>query len=383
MRRNVDYEEWKQINAGEIMTNYNKEKKKRKESFQRMDNLCNFFSETPKILDEIDAEFENKVKLESWEIKILFLAVALQCVRQYVLTYFMERVDDKTAAKRVKKNHKEHSNRTHKLYCPTLQEIIQNPVPFDTNFGSKDYDLGIGGGFTHRAKTLGHDPVLGLVFGTMNICTSTMTTWKFESFHIRTGHNILGNSIDKISLHADTKKVIEYTWNRLLSGTEGRMAFVTSFMKEIEHLKSDVGLKASLPLPIVSTVSPDVAKKLADYGLDMANVLTVSKQMAMAAFINSIIAVFHGMFYDSAKYSWPLYSVKTRKIIDISNVIASTSNIIYVALSSYMGNDSSIKYLDLGGISVTLWRLISDTKFIHTVKEEYIKEVYIKKLRGI
>lgn len=382
MRRNVDYEEWKKINAGEIMSNYNKEKQERKESFQRIEHLYKFFDETPQILDEIDAEFKNRVKLETWEIKILFLAVALQCVRQYVLTPFIERVDDKTAAKRVKGNHKEHSNRTHKLYCPTLQEIIQNPVPFDTNFGSRDYDLGIGGGFTHRAKTLGHDPILGLVFGTMNICTSTMTTWKFESFHIRTGHNVLGNSIDKISLRADTKKVIEYTWNRFLSGVEGRVVFVTSLMKEIEHLKSDIGSKASLPLPVISTISPDIAKKLADYGLDMANVLTASKQMTVAAFINSIVALFHGMFYDSTKYSWSLYSVKTRKIIDISNVIASTSNIIYVALSSYMGNSSSIKYLDIGGISVTLWRLITDTKFIYNVKEEYIKETYIEKMKG-
>jgi len=383
MKRDVNYQDWKKINASECVVDYNKERCMRSENFQKADNLHEFFEKTPEILDEIDAEFENKVKLDTFEIKILFLAVALQCIRQYLLTPFMERVDDKTAARRVKKDHKEHSNRMHKLYHPTLQEIIRNPVPFDTNFGSRDYDLGIGGGFTHRAKTLGHDPILGLIFGTMNICTSTMTTWKFESFHIRTGHNILGNAIDKITLRADTQKVVEYTWNRFLSGTEGRVAVVTSFMKEVEHLRSDIGSKASLPLPIVSVISPDIAKKLADYGFDMANVLTVSGQMAAASFINSMIAIFHGMFYDMARSSWSLYTVKTRKIIDISNVIASASNIIYVALSSYLGNQNAMSYLDVGGISVTLWRLITDTAFIHSVKEEYVKEVYIEKMRGL
>lgn len=47
-------------------------------------------------------------------------------------------------------------------------------------FGSKDFDLGIGSGFTHRAKTLGHDHILGWIFGTMNIATSTITVLELE-----------------------------------------------------------------------------------------------------------------------------------------------------------------------------------------------------------
>ena len=384
MKRNVDYQEWEQINAGQNVIEYNNEILGRKADFEQADRLRKFFEKTPQILDDIDKEFEDNVKLDAWEIKLLFVAVAMQCIRQYILTPFIERVDDKTAAKRVKSGREEHSSRKHRLYYPSLQEIITNPVPFDTNFGSRNYDLGIGGGFTHRAKTIGHDPLLGLIFGTMNICTSTMTTWEFKSFHIKTGHNILGRANDQISLRADTKKVIGCTWDRFLSGMEGRTAVVTSFMKEIQHLKSDIGSKASLPLPVVSAISPDMAKRLADYGLDMANVLDVSKQLAFAAFINSIIAIFHGMFYDPAIYSsWSLYEVKTRKIIDISNIIAGASNVIFVALSSYISKKNTTKYLDIGGISVTLWRLITDTSFVHSVKEEYVKEIYIEKMRGI
>lgn len=381
MKRDVNRQQWEQINAGKVMADYNMEKQERKGSFERAERLQTFFRNTPKILDEIEAEFENQVKLDSLDLKFLFLAVALQCIRQYILTPFQERVDDKTAAKRVKKNQKEHSDRKHKLYCPTLQEIITNPVPFDAMFGSKEFDLGIGGGFSHRAKTLGHDPILGWVFGTMNICTSTLTNWQFESYHVKTGNNLRGNSLDKISLKADTKKVIGYTWDRFMSGPDGRLAVATSLLKEGIHLKSDINSKVSLPLPIISTMSPGVAKKLADYGLDMANVLTVGKQAVYAAMINSIIAMLHGLFFNIDKCSsWSLYEVKTRKVIDISGMIASASNVIFVAVSSYLGNQEAIRYLDLGGISVVLLRLITDIRFIHSIKEEFVVERYIERM---
>ena len=73
------------------------------------------------------------------------------------------------------------------------------------------------------------------------------------------------------------------------------------------------------------------------------------------------------MFLDETKYqSAELYEVKTRKIILLSNTIATTSNAIYVALSK------DYKKLDAGGMLVTLYRLISDKKFISKVKEEFI-----------
>ena len=96
-----------------------------------------------------------------------------------------QRGDDKTAAKNTKGHNVEHSNRVHRLYNPSINEIITNPVPFDAIYGGKDYGLGIGGGFTHRAKTIGHDPLLGWIFGTMNIATSTVTVSDgLQSFHV-------------------------------------------------------------------------------------------------------------------------------------------------------------------------------------------------------
>ncbi|WP_058953073.1 hypothetical protein [Clostridium tyrobutyricum] len=335
------------------------------------------------IINNLDFEFKRQTGLNGLDVKFLFFATALQCIRQYLITQFNERVDDKIGAKNVKGNYEEHSNRAHRWYKPSLDEIITNPVPFDTNFGSRDFDLGIGGGFTHRSKTLGHDPVLGWIFGTMNIVTSTMTTWDFQSYHIKTGQTVRGDARDKIINKAETSKVIYYTKERFFSGNEGRAAVATALIKEAIHLKSDVNTFAGLPLPIISSISPEFSRHLADYGLDMGNALNVGKQASYAALINSIVAMIHGLFYDKSKYdSWSVYGVKTRKILSYSNVIASASNIIYVAVSVYLGNESALKKLDIGGLIVTIYRLLSDSKFIREVKEEFVFGGFNKLIQG-
>lgn len=60
-----------------------------------------------KILLSLDDEFENITKLNKFDVTILFAAVAMQCVRQYLLTDFKERIDDKTAAKNTPGHHEE------------------------------------------------------------------------------------------------------------------------------------------------------------------------------------------------------------------------------------------------------------------------------------
>lgn len=330
--------------------------------------------------ERIENEFRKTTKLDRLDIKFLFFATALQCLRQYTVI-FEERVDHKTADKNIKKGTKESSNRSHKWYNPSLEEIISNPVPFDAMFGSSDFGLKIGGGFGHRAKTLGHDPLLGWIFGTLNIATSTLTTSNFQSYHIKTGYTSDNKRRDKITNRASTTKVLKYSTDKLMSGNDGRIILATSLMKEAIHLKSDLNTIAGLPIPIISTISPKVAEKLANYGFDMANLKTVALQASGAMIINFFIGMIHRMFYDEAKdYSIKLYEVKTRKILTYSNLLASASNVIYVTINAYMGNTKEIRKLDIGGLLVTLYRLISDDKFIHNVKKEFIETELHKKL---
>lgn len=342
------------------------------------------------ILGDIESKFQQATSLDGVDLSFLFLATALQCIRQYFFTNFTlkdDRPNDKAAADKVKGNKDEHSDRKHRHYNPSLEEIKSNPVPFDTTFGSPDFNLVLGGGFGHRAKTLGHDPLLGWIFGTANIATSTLTTWKFDSYHIGTGYTKNGLARDKIVAHAKTELVLKKTADKLISqDADDKIKVGMSLLKEGEHLYSDVKSKASLPIPVVSTISPEFASKLAKYGFDTANFLTVGKQASYAMLINQLTAMIHRMFYDpSTDGSQLLYEVRTRRILSYSNVIASASNVIAVAvteiIAAYTHNpalaEKGLSYLDVGGIIVTFYRLFEDKNFISKVKKEFIEKEWM------
>ena len=87
----------------------------------------------------------------------------------------------------------------------------------------------------------------------------------------------------------------------------------------------------------------------------------------------------HRLFYDeSIDLSEKYYEVRTRKVLSYSNVMASSSNLIYVALSE------DVSKLDVGGLAVTLYRLVSDSRFISQVKREFLeKEFYNAALENV
>ena len=346
------------------------------------------------IISDIDRQFDSATKLHKLDKRFLFFATAIQCIRQYVIGALTQRVDDKTAANNTKGHQKEHSDRKHRLYNPNLEEIITNPVPFDAIYGSKDFDLGIGGGFTHRAKTVGHDPLLGWLFGTMNIATNTLTVSEgLKSYHVLTGTTATGCARDKISMRASTMLGLDYCRRKLFDeGKEGKIKIAYALGKEAIHLKSDIYSTASLPLPIISTLSVEFARKLANYGLDMGNTLKIGAQATLAEFINCLIAMIHGLYYDdSVETSWNMYSVRTRKILSYSNVIASSSNVLAVAIGCIVGASSenpevvkkSLNYLDIGGIIVTINRLISDSQFILEVEREFLEHEWYNTIMNI
>lgn len=339
------------------------------------------------ILDEIDEKFEKYTGLNKLDVSFLFLAVALQVVRQYTLTKFSERLDDQTAANNTIGHGEEHSNRKHKYYNPSLIEICGSkklkippcPVPFDANIGANGALRG-GKQMGHRVTAIGHDPILGLVFGTANIATSTLTNKDLQSYHIYT--NDMGR--DYFRNKANTGLVLSKTKDKLLhEGLEGKEKVGASLLKEIIHLRSDIYTKNSLPLPIVTVIDAGLAAELAQRGLDMANIVTVGRQMTFSVFINTMISMLHGLFYDeSVEYSRRVYEVRTRKILSYSNFIASASNLIYVGANISLGNESAWKRLDIGGLAVTLYRIVTDAQFIRQVKREFIEQEFFAQIRG-
>lgn len=338
---------------------------------QEVERVRKIAENTENILNNLDEQFCKATKLSKLDMEFLFVAIGLQIIRQYLLTKFPERLDDKTAAASTWGHREEHSNRIHRYYNPSLEEIISNPVPFDANIGANGALSGAGK-LGHRVKAIGHDPILGLVFGTANIATSTLTTSDLVSYHIYTNEN----KRDYFKSRAQTHLVLSKTAEKVVSGgCEGKVIVATSLLKELVHLRSDLYTKNSLPIPIVSVIDPKKASLLANYGFDMANVVTVGKQASYAIFINTMIAMIHRLFFDG-KTDEKMYEVRTRKILMYSNAVATSSNLMVVAATRDM------KHLDLGGLAVTITRLITDTKFIREVKQEFIFGRYKDLLMG-
>ena len=336
------------------------------------------------ILGDIDRKFENCTGLKRIDVNFLFMAVALQVVRQYVFTKFPERLDDQTAAKEIKKPKKISDegpyDRTHRYYNPSLEEICKSHVPFDANIGANGALAG-GKQMGHRVTALGHDPIIGLVMGTANIATSTLTTNnRWQSYHILANES----HRDYFRNRADTGLVFVKTKDKLLNeGWEGKEKIGWSLAKEIYHLKTDLKTKNSLPLPAVSAVNGELAADLAKRGLDMCNIITVGKQAGFAILINTLISMVHGLFYDeSLDYNRSLYEVRTRKILSYSNFIASASNLIYVGGSVSAGNKEALKSLDIGGLMVTIYRIATDVAFMRKLKKEFIEQEFFAQIRG-
>lgn len=313
-------------------------------------------------LDKFDAEFEKKTALTKTDIGFLFVAIGLQIARQVLLTKMTTRLSDQEAAKRTPGHLEEHSDRHHRYYNPSLDEIISNPVPFDANIGANGALTG-GGALGHRVKTFGHDPVLGLVFGTANIATSTLTTTDFQSYHIYTNEG----GRDFFSHPASTAKIFEKMREKLTPGNvEGWTIVGASLVKEIIHLRSDIYTKNSLAMPGLAVVDPQLASTIAGYGMDMANICDIGKQATYAILINSLIAMIHRAFCQDSGFDRKLYEVRTRKILTYSNIASEAANLAYCGITKDWSK------LDVGGILVTIWLIITNREYISRVKQEFL-----------
>ncbi|PGT19441.1 hypothetical protein [Bacillus cereus] len=339
-------------------------------------------------LKDIDRKFAEATKLDIKDYSFLFLAVSLQCLRQYLLTPFEERSTHDVSEKDYKKREKEIfddkfgqiDNEANSIsYTASLSDIIANGVPYDVQFGSPNFDLGLSGN-AHRYRTLGHDPLLGWIFGTSNIMTSTLTSWKLNTYHITPSPMANGNLKSKITEQADTAIMFEKAKTRAFNEPE---ILAAALIKQGLHIKSDEYSKAGLPIPGTILLSPDFSQELAQYGIDAGNLKTVGKQVTYSILINMLIAMLHRIFYNEETCgSLDLYKVKTRKILMYSNIIASASNLVVVAVESALKRKPTIRNLDIGGLLVTLYRIATDTQFIANVKAEFIYNNFNQLIQG-
>lgn len=314
---------------------------------QETGRVQNIVKNTPKILEDLDEQFCKKTGLTKIDATLLFLALGLQIARQYLLSNEKGRLDSYQGDKLV--------DSALSLAPPDWKEVLTQSVPYDAiKTGSHISDTGIGG-TTHRYRTLGHDPIFGWIFGTANIMTNSLTKTNFETYQVKDMQIIRHYPLGLAGMF---NNAVSYSMNdpKLLA---------VSVVRQAIHFGSDYFTTQGLPVPIISTVNNELAgKMLSEWHIDM---WSITRGMTLATFINQLITIIHKLFYNGKSESdRKLYEVRTRKIINYSNFIATSSNIAVVAITR------DFRKLDIGGMAVTIYNLITNAKFIREIKEEFI-----------
>lgn len=311
-----------------------------------------------KILCDLEKEFELKTKLDKCDISFLFFATALQCIRQYIFSNEKFRFDKASDGDKFME----------KIVPKRYEDILLQSVPYDAfrKLDGIDIDARVSGA-NHRYTTLGHDPLLGWIFGTLNILTDSLTknSVDLESFRVVNSNYIS----ERVTILQIFNEGIDYS-------SKDYKLLVASVMRQAVHFGADAFTKMGLPIPIINTISPDLSSKLLSKECRI-DLYSVSRGIMLSTLINSIVGAIHGLFYDEKKYSSKeIYEVKTRKILSYSNFLATSSNVVYTGITK------DLTKLDIGGMIVTVYRLINDYKFIRDVKEEFVFGGFDKLIQG-
>ena len=345
------------------------------------------------ILDNLDAEFERQTGLNGVDISFLFFATAMQCARIFLMNKLTQienagqgnNTEDAIhnfQNKILKKFDNGERLQPTKYNAPLNQIIFGRGVPYDaTAYGTEEMKaLKIFKGANHRFATLGHDPVLGLIFGTTNILTNTITCTKapiISTFHVTYDAEIKN---PKITAPASTIKALKYATDRC---RDDMKSVVAAVIKQILHIGTDLYTPKGIQLPGANLILSNThVEELTKY-ISTGDVIKAGASAGLSVLINFLIATVHNLMYDETKYNnRDVYNVKTRKIIMYSNTIASASNLVWVGANMVAGNEGAIKDLDIGGLIITINRLLTDTKFIRKVKEEFVIGGFNKLIQG-
>ncbi len=343
------------------------------------------------IVDELDREFCRKVQISGKDIPFIFLGTALQCVRQFGFTSFVERSDHREAELNAKKSKKFLENwgkkenikneMSKKYYAPLFDIMLKTSVPYDIVFDTQK-EAGLCGK-NHRRRTLGHDPVLGYIFGTANIATNTLTYFSKSSEiiaergilhtkHVDMAQNSLGRWTMAMTEQADTIQMFDAVYKRFKNEP---IAIAASIVKQYAHIKSDIISKEGIPLPFVGGL-PNFSDYLAKKGIDTANVCTIGKQYGMAHLINYIIFVLYTLYsqHYQKDLSLDMHKVKGNRVITISNIIAEA------IVNSYAVLKKDYKKLDIGGMLELLHRIAMDINYRKQIEKQFIEQELYKQL---
>lgn len=334
-------------------------------------------------LEEINKQFSLKTSIiNKTDLSFLSIAIALQVAKSLIFPYVAEKFDyaksfdakerlshnDKTIEKAHRKaNDRFRDKHLEKHGTGHWINMLYQTVPYDITKGSKSLGINMGGKY-HRMYTLGHDPILGWIFGTANILTDCIT---FNNFHT--------NRVSRVDSVTGGKKMV-ITPEVVFMGQMFKECYEdikadylnlpAALFAQAQHLKSDEFTKLGLPVPLLSSFNENFASKLYSENYDALcfarDTKIVGASFMISKLFDIIITLTHG-FFRNENQDRDLYEVRTRKILLLSNAIASTSTIINSTVTS------NPKNLDIGSLLNTTTHLFSDIRFITRIKKEFIE----------
>ena len=380
------------------------------------------------IIENLDREFEQKTGLQASDVKFLFVAIGLQLLR---ITIINELTKTEPAGMKNKLENELHEFQDKVMkklssldqnmstvnlpyYASTNQILTTSGVPYDAqetltakslekminknrpmewDFDLDDYinkmKLPLFKGANHRFATIAHDPFIGLVFGTANIMTNTITCVKsplnisgLEIPVITTNHVIYTSNYSHpvIGTYGSTTMMLGNMIKRI---PDEPVAFVAALIKQIIHIGTDMFTPCGIQFPVANIVLSNTnVEKITKY-IGWGDLIKVSTSAKIAELINTVISILHTLVHDFSDGVEPeLYSVRTRKIILYSNAIATGSNVIWVGANVGAGDKSQVKNLDIGGLIVLMKRLYTDTEYIQQIKEEFVLGGFREQIQG-
>lgn len=205
-------------------------------------------------------------------------------------------------------------------------------VPYDA---IKESGLNGIGGRTHRFQTLGHDPILGFVYGVRDILRGTITGFSYDK--LTKTHKLVSNNV----------------------GVDIHESLISAILKQFGHLVSDVGTPAGLQPPFftvfqgINIVNPasskqktigEIARWMYLNGYDLRHFITMGITPGTIEIVLRLYLMFkHYSIHGETKFRLA-GNPKYRSMLLSAHAIASAANAGKIALQK--GNPLAINYAE-------------------------------------
>lgn len=212
-------------------------------------------------------------------------------------------------------------------------------------------------------KTFNND-AMNWLFGIINNITGTRTASNFTSVDADSGQTVKTPHIFQQAFH---------------SIKEDPMRLPAAVYALYAQEKAAKGETVDVLSPVTEAFSPqmmsDLYKGQFEQLATMHDLTVVGQQAALPLMVNMAIGLLHGFMYNpETDGPREFYDARTRKILLLSNLMASGSNLAFTA-----GTEKWMK-LDLGGLLVTASRTIQDVAYLTNLEDHFLQQQMDKAL---